>query len=417
MRCWCLLAALVLLALTPLVSGWTVKKTPSLKKDDDDRIITEDGFSKLVDWIRNNGGRFDDRVVVMEVDGIRGGVALSDIDQGTELLSCPWDLVIGSTSFEEQLKSGDMCPVVRSIEKELRLGEASLWHPYLALDDSIINSRLPTLWDDDILDELQGLPPGEDSTRHIRWFSQYCDSGKPFEDVDELTKQALLCFITRASAVGMVPIYDLFNHHNGLRNAKVQLTPEGVQLMAVRPIAKGSQIYLSYGIKSASTMFRDYGFVESWPQTWSWTSAGTGSGHSFVRFPEGNIAINPTEQFLKDIWKGGISLLEFQERATQHTQELATEAVRVFLSEAYALLSGLPTTVAEDKTFLSNIKESLTQAVKTSVNDEVGMVLLKDAISAVEYRILFKEAVYEAMIISETILKQKAPLSGSGGEL
>jgi hypothetical protein len=376
--------------------------------------ISEDGFSKLVEWMRSNGGRFDDRVVVTEVDGIRGGVALSDIEQGTELLNCPWNLVIGSTSFEDQLGGDDMCPVVRAIEKELRLGESSLWHPYLALDDSIVNSRLPTLWDEDIVAELQGLPPGEDATRHIRWFSQYCDGSKPFDQVDELTKQALLCFITRASAVGMVPIYDLFNHHNGLRNAKVQLTPEGVQLMAVRPIPKGGQVYLSYGIKSASTMFRDYGFVETWPQTWSWTSAATGSGHSFVRFPEGNIAINPTEQFLKDIWKGGISLLEFQERATQHSQGLVAEALRLFQTEAHALLSGLPTTVAEDKTFLANIKESLVQAVKTPGNDEVVMVLLNDAISAVEYRILFKEAVYEAMIVSETILKEKEQRSGSG---
>jgi hypothetical protein len=135
------------------------------------------------------------------------------------------------------------------------LGEISLWHPYLTLDDSIINSRLLTLWDAETLEELQGFPPQQDATRHIRWFSQYCDGGNPFGQVDELTKQALMCFVTRASAMGMVPIDNLFNHHNGLRNAKVQLTEDGVQLMAVRPIPKGSQIYLSTASNQRSLCF------------------------------------------------------------------------------------------------------------------------------------------------------------------
>jgi hypothetical protein len=128
---------------------------------DPDKPVDE--FSKLVAWMKTNGGRVDERVAVMQVDGIRGGVALADIQQGAELLHCPWELVIGSNSLQDQMK--DMCDVVRSIEAELRLGETSLWHPYLELDDSLVNSRLPTLWDATALDELQGLAP-KDSTRH-----------------------------------------------------------------------------------------------------------------------------------------------------------------------------------------------------------------------------------------------------------
>jgi hypothetical protein len=381
----------------------------------------KNGFSQLVDWMRINGGRVDERVAVMQVDGIRGGVALADIQEGEELLNCPWALVIGSTSFDDQFGEDMMCAVVRDIEVELRLGETSLWHPYLTLDDSIINSRLPTLWDAETLEELQGFPPQQDATRHIRWFSQYCDGGKPFGQVDELTKQALMCFITRASAVGMVPIYDLFNHHNGLRNAKVQLTEDGVQLMAVRPIPKGSQIYLSYGIKSASTMFRDYGFVESWPQTWTWTSSSpssSSSSHAFVLFPDGKVVINPTEQFLKDIWKGGISLSEFQKRATEHTQGLAPELLEQFRTEAYSLLAGLPTTIADDKIILEDTKkEYLAQTTLSAHGNEKKegvLIKLKDTISAVDYRISFKEAVHTAMTLSEAILLQVSP---DGAEL
>jgi hypothetical protein len=47
-------------------------------------------------------------------------------------------------------------------------------------------------------------------------------------DDDQAMHQALVSFITRASAVGMIPIYDLLNHHNGERNAKLLLNEEGV---------------------------------------------------------------------------------------------------------------------------------------------------------------------------------------------
>lgn len=390
-------------------------KTENGGDGDSTSSTTKNGFSQLVDWMRNNGGRVDERLAVMEVGGVRGGVALADIEEGTELLHCPWALVIGSNSFEDQL-GDDMCAVVRALEVELRLGEASLWHPYLTLDDSIVNSRLPTLWDADTLEELQGLAPQQDATRHIRWFSQFCDGNRPFAEVDEITKQALLCFITRASAVGMLPIYDLLNHHNGLRNAKIRLTAEyGVQLMAVQRIPKGSQIYLSYGIKSASTMYRDYGFVESWPQTWTWAWASPSSpsstnSQSFVLFPDESVVINPTEQFLRDIWKGGISLSEFQEKATTHTQGLALEALEQFRREAYNLLSGLPTTVGDDKAILTNLKDSVSKlSADETVSEGALIVKYKDTISAVEYRISFKEAVYSAMKVSEATLLQLSP--------
>jgi hypothetical protein len=55
----------------------------------------------------------------MQVDGMRDGVALSDIQEGEELLNCPWALVIGSTRFDDQSREDTMCAVVRDIEAEL----------------------------------------------------------------------------------------------------------------------------------------------------------------------------------------------------------------------------------------------------------------------------------------------------------
>lgn len=376
---------------------------------DPDKPIDE--FSKLVAWMKTNGGRVDERIAVMQVDGIRGGVALADIQKGAELLHCPWELVIGSNSLQDQMK--DMCGVVRSIEAELQLGETSLWHPYLELDDSLVNSRLPTLWDATALDELQGLAP-QDSTRHIQWFSQYCDGGRPFQEVDEVTKQALLSFITRASAVGMIPIYDLLNHHNGKKNAKIALTESGVQLMAFEAISSGEQIYISYGIKSASTMYRDYGFVESWPQTWTWVEESSSDRYSFVLFPDDIVVINPTAVFLKSIWSTHMPLRDFQDRAMQHTQTLPPEDLRRFGAAAYKLMDGLPTSVDEDTVILAGMKESLLAMNSNDKNEAQSKI--KDAISAVEYRITFKQAIQIALTVSQATLLGSTG-NGSGQEL
>lgn len=46
--------------------------------------------------MRTKAGRVFDRLGMEHVDGIRGIVALEDVEKGRELMYCPWDLVIGS---------------------------------------------------------------------------------------------------------------------------------------------------------------------------------------------------------------------------------------------------------------------------------------------------------------------------------
>ena len=367
------------------------------------------GFSKLVAWMRKHGGRVDERLSVEQLDGVRGAVALDDIEQGAELLQVPWKLVIGSEGLQHQM--ADMCQVVRDIETELRLGETSLWYEYLALDDSIINSRLPTLWDESVLEEFQGLPPQEDATRHVRWFQEDCRGQLD----DRVTQQALLCFITRASAVGMVPIYDLLNHHNGERNAKLQLTEMGVELVALQSISAGEQIFLSYGIKSASTMYRDYGFVEPWPQIWTWIDSLSSDRHTLALFPDNVTAIYPDQSFLSEFWRTHAPLQQMQERAEQYTRELPTDALIQFRTAATVLLKELPTSIDEDLLILDGMKKSLSQlllvAIKNSNENKTETTNMKDSISAVEYRISFKEAILTALDVSISLTQDRDLLS------
>lgn len=368
------------------------------------------GFSKLVAWMRKHGGRVDERLSVEQLDGVRGAVALDDIEQGAELLQVPWKLVIGREVIQDE--TADMCQVVRDIETELRLGETSLWYEYLALDDSI-NSRLPALWDPSVLEELQGLPPQEDATRHVAWFLRDCSKGQL--DDDQFTQQALLCFITRSDRVGMVPIYDLFNHHNGKRNAKLQSTEMGVELVALEPISAGEQIYLSYGRKSASTIFCDYGFVEPLPQIWTWTDSSSSDRHTFALFPDNVAAIYPDQKFLSENWRTHTPLQQMQERAEQYSRELPTDALIQFRTAATVLLEGLPTSIEEDMLILEGMKQSLSRllslmATKNSSENKAKTTNMKDSISAVEYRISFKEAILKALDVS-ILLTQDLALS------
>ena len=113
--------------------------------------------------------------------------------------------------------------------------------------DHIGEQRLPADWSEDSVAELQGLLSADDVTRHLRWFDASCRG----DALDADAKKSLVAFVSRASEVGMVPVYDLFNHHNGKRNAKLFLSKEGVNLDVVGgSIPTGEEIYLSYGKKS-----------------------------------------------------------------------------------------------------------------------------------------------------------------------
>eukprot|EP00977_Amphora_coffeiformis_P007177 scaffold1564_cov174-Amphora_coffeaeformis.AAC.15 len=338
------------------------------------------GFERLVTWMRQQGGRVDDRIDVIVFDnGIRGMVALEDIEEGAELLLCPWKLVMGSTSFGDQMKGGDsMCAVVQEMAHEIRQGKNSLWYPYL---DHIELPRLLSTWDQSALDELQGLSPYQDATRHLRWLSESCDAS--FEDSHDKTavERALISFVSRASEVGMIPIYDLVNHHNGKRNAKLRLTKEGAQLIVVGgPIPKRQEIYQSYGIKTASTMYLNYGFVEEWPTCWNFKDSDSSDNFAFISFPDDVVAINPTADLIREVWHANMPLVAYQSLANGHMESLSSEDLLRFAQAAETHLARFPTTAREDEILLA----------------EATRLGQQDRASAIEYRRAFKTSLETA---------------------
>jgi len=362
------------------------------------------GYARLRRWMRENGGRVDDRFGVAEKDGIRGIQAFADIEEGSELLFCPWRLVIGSSSLQDQMQSGDgMCSVVDEMAKEIRLGANSLWYPYL---DHIGGQRLPADFVSEVLLELelQGLLTSQDATRHIRWFDQRCDG-----DLDVSTKQSLVAFISRASEVGMIPIYDLFNHHNGKRNAKLTLTEEGVQLLVVgEGISSGDEIYLSYGLKTASTMYRDYGFVEEWPTAWNFQTA-EGNNFAFLQFPNGVVAINPSADLLRTVWQSNVSLEEYMLLASTHTESLSSADLETFANAVEN--EHFPTTIENDEITLALLLEQGRGGmIANESRDNIS-----DRVSAIRYRIAHKKALASAHLYCNAMLTKR--MNGVSQEL
>lgn len=466
------------------------------------------GYARLVSWIRQNGGRVDSRIscrsnVVdedrQEEEGEqhpqrrRGMFAIADISSNkgsndgteeTELLFVPWKLVMGgrygrmdyNTTLHEDVvvveKEELMCDVIYSLAIEIQSGERSLWYPYIQY-----LGRLPHLvanWAKETLVELQGLAPQYDTNRHLRWFDARCSRSSHHrhqdnqddevsstnhlyqDDDNDMTidedaiNSSLIAFISRASEVGMIPIYDLINHHNGKRNVKLHPTNDGVQLVVFHNmmdntknitnsiiIKQGQELYLSYGLKIASTMYRDYGFVESWPTCWNFVDVTSGDNFAFVSFAtpsssppssvngnDGKVntnggeedevrqiisAINPTEDYLRNMWNTGgtISQEEYESLAIKHTETLSISDLQQFVDAAHVRYNEFLSTISEDNLILVDILRRQKQDDSSSNGAAESRTNNEDIVNAIQYRIAFKSALVGSAIFAESIIANK----------
>lgn len=377
--------SLAALLLTAFCSGRIASAAFGVSQITD--VVKDEGFESLVGWMKEHDGLIDSRIDIGTINGIRGIVATDDIEDGAQLMFCPWNLMFGSN---KPMQSSDMCKVVEDMADEYRLGAESMWYPYLS---HIQLPRLPAMWDQAAIDELQGIEPSQDAKKHIRWFNAACKG-----PLDDAAMKSLVAFVSRANEYGMTPIYDLLNHHNGRTNAKLRVvqneTQDGVELFVVDgPIRKGDQLYLSYGIKATSNMYRDYGFVEDWPTAWNFRTK-AGDNFAFVMFPGGVSAINPTPDLLKTIWRSHLSLVDYQALAERHTNTLSFNDLNQFVVSGQAHLDGFPTSLQEDEAILKKKRLEL---------EEVGLTqsdrsIIEDSISAIEYRSAFKRALHGALV-------------------
>eukprot|EP00804_Cyclotella_cryptica_P014244 CCRYP_005652-RA/>CCRYP_005652-RA protein AED:0.02 eAED:0.02 QI:49/0/0.5/1/1/1/2/0/421 len=391
----------------------------------DDPLISK--YPGLVSWFTSNGGKIDPRITIGYDDkGIRGMIASDGIPGGTVLIDCPGSLVVKPED------TGNQCAHVENIHDHLKAGEQSKWHTYFDFDDSL-GSRVPSEWRTDrrAMTELQGLPPSGQTHRHIEWFRSHCKAG---QEPSDLEIRAFKIFLTRAADMGLIPMYDLMNHHNGKINTRLQKSDDGgLLVIALTDIAPNEPIYNTYarsGWESSVDVFNTYGFVEDYPQLWQWGDAELDEKnendplHHFFRYignklngessdlmtyqpnsPKYEVlvlspdiaALFPTKDLVSILGNGQRSMEEWIDLIDKHHRVLRASAVSAMQDSIKNLFETLPTTIEEDKMILASEKYAMEKVARKGRNDTNKA----DVVQAVEYRLAFKEALKLAMDIAQ----------------
>ena len=398
------------------------------QKSDGDPLIK--GFPDFVKWFRSNGGTIDDRITIGYEPGtnIRGMMATAPIPANTILIHTPKSLVL------KPADAVDQCKDIEGTINEMKLGPQSKWHAYFEFGDSS-GSRVPCQWDrangepGTAMRELQGLPPSGDTHRHIDWYQGTCNNGKKMTDLVDW--RGLLMFLTRASDIGLVPMYSLLNHHNGFINTKLQRDDRGgLSVFALTDISANEPIYNTYarsGGVSTVSVFNNYGFVEDYPQLWRWNDeqliqlAQENADHAHHRYGMSKhgdrslfqpntehyeiliisptlAALSPTKQLVDTLGNARRSLEQWENLITHHHANLRSSHANDIHDSALTALESLPTTIEEDEALVSDPNRRIFKLEET----ERGMIdVNKDAMQAIEFRLAFKKALRLAVEVAE----------------
>jgi len=389
----------------------------SKSSEENDPLIS--GFGNFVSWFRSHGGTVDDRIIIGHEPGtnIRGMIATAPIPANTLLIHTPGSLVLRNPNNNHR------CLRIGEIVQELEAGTKSKWHTYFEFDDSS-GHHIPSQWDRSgrAMDELQGLPPSGDTHHHINWYQGVCKKGKEMSNLDW---KALIMYLTRAADIGLVPAYDLINHHNGRINTRLEVDDEGaMSVIALTDISAGEPIFLTYargGTKSSVDIFNTYGFTEDYPQLWEWSDnelkqlSRTNGNHAYGRYGMGNsdanrrdrlrfipntehhevlvisptlAALLPTKALVATLGNARRSMADWEKLIATHHSNLRIVHASALVDSAKGILAGLPTTIEDDEVIIREDKRRLEKATnlgRVDVDDA-------DAIKAIEYRLAFKKA-------------------------
>ena len=238
----------------------------------------------LVAWLREQEkGFFHESLEIRrhedDDNSSYGMYATADVKAQETLLVLPRQMIVDSGG------SGETCDTARNLIKQLKLGNESIYAPYInyLLDQK--PGQLPSAWSEagqELLMKVVGseLPPEAPETMTSHSFARDCGGN----DDDPLEFNAYMMLLQRGWDDLLLPIYDMMSHGNGkwLNTETTESVHDQdldtITVRASRDIAAGEQIYTTYdmcmdcGLRWDSygtpQMLRDYGFVEQYPQRW-----------------------------------------------------------------------------------------------------------------------------------------------------
>eukprot|EP00537_Pseudo-nitzschia_pungens_P010078 CAMPEP_0172391918 /NCGR_PEP_ID=MMETSP1061-20121228/8205_1 /TAXON_ID=37318 /ORGANISM="Pseudo-nitzschia pungens, Strain cf. pungens" /LENGTH=1472 /DNA_ID=CAMNT_0013122659 /DNA_START=216 /DNA_END=4634 /DNA_ORIENTATION=+ len=268
---------------------------------------------RIFDWIRNAPDGFVtpkqgvSRMVEGNIETPLIVVALDNIAKGELLVQTPWSHILKSDDEDRDDELGWYCGTASRLAEEMKLGEDSFYAPYVTYLNEEPDNQLThqyTMQGKAMLHQIIGLhhdevnrspasdrsdafaqrlmPEGIDTSLKSNWFGT-CGADRS----DTIATKAASMVVQRADDHILIPAYDAYNHrnndpvhHKNYMNARTVTTEEMYhQTFALRDIQKGEQIFISYnmceqcqgriwGRFGTAEMYREYGFVEWFPQRW-----------------------------------------------------------------------------------------------------------------------------------------------------
>lgn len=276
-------------------------------------VNDEEHSSRLLQWLRSENGFFHESLEMRRLDpedpkSFFGMFAKDDISEDDLLIKVPTSIVIDSDTVpekgehgfdEDENYIGDQCDTIHNLGRQLKLGDTSIYATYVNyLLDTQSRGSLPSGWSAEGKALLEKILNGEvfrelgyDDTEIIDFPPSYATNwldGYYHDECegiqDPMHEFAALLVIQRSWDDLLLPVYDMMSHRNGhWLNTKTDEdasvhdgTP--IDVLAKRDIKAGEQIYVSYNMCEDCTsrertygtpqIFRDYGFVEDFPQQW-----------------------------------------------------------------------------------------------------------------------------------------------------
>lgn len=248
----------------------------------------EDHVKTLIDWLLKNGGKISKKVEIRRANpddpaSPFGYFAKETINIRELIVSVPRDLLLTEGDIDEDnlIDSALPCETIFNLIEQMRLGKESKYGPYVEYLKTQSFGQIPSSWSKEgkqlFTRVLGDLPPMDPvSWIDFEWHRECGGNKDPFEE------QAAMLVLARGWDYTLIPVFDMMNHRNGkwlnTDSNSVHDNNDNIVVRATKRVKKGEELYTSYNMcrdcggrtqhYGTPDMFRDYGFVETFPQRW-----------------------------------------------------------------------------------------------------------------------------------------------------
>jgi len=249
---------------------------------------TDDHVETLISWLQEKGGKVSKKVEIRRADpddptSPFGYFAKETINPRELVVSVPRELLISEGDIDEDdlIDSPLPCETIFNLIREMKLGNESKYGPYVEYLKAQSYGQIPSSWSEkgkELFERVLGDLPPMDPISWIdhEWYKECEGEQDPFDE------QAAMLVLARGWDYTLIPVFDMMNHRNGkwlnTDSNSVHDDSDNIVVRATKRIKTGDQLYTSYNMcrdcggrvehYGTPDMFRDYGFVEKFPQRW-----------------------------------------------------------------------------------------------------------------------------------------------------